>query len=146
MVVYDLICKKMHSFEGWFPSFEGYQEQAKKEQITCPTCGTSKVERVPNACAVISQRGDKEEPKPVQKKPELALTEAEATEMLLQLHQYVKENFEDVGGRFAHEAREIFRGEAEPRPIHGTATTVERQELDEEGIPFYTLPKPKLDG
>ena len=146
MVVYDLICKKKHSFEGWFPSFESYQEQAKRGQITCPTCGSSKVEKVPHACAVISQRGDKAEPKPVQKKPELPLTEAEATEVLFKLHHYVTENFENVGARFAHEAREIFHGEAEPRPIHGTATSEERRELDEEGIPFYTLPKPKLDG
>ena len=28
MVVYNLICKKNHQFEGWFPSFEDFQKQA----------------------------------------------------------------------------------------------------------------------
>jgi hypothetical protein len=146
MVVYDLICKKKHPFEGWFPSFESYQEQLTKGQITCPTCGSSKVEKVPHACAVISQRGEKEESRPVPTKTKLPVTEAEARELLFKLHHYVRENFEDVGPRFAHEAREMFDGRAEPKSIYGTATAEERRELNEEGIPFLTLPKPKLDG
>ena len=65
--------------------------------------------------------------------------------MLLKVHHYVKQNFEDVGPRFAEEAREIHRGDAEERPIHGTATPKERDELIEEGIPHVVLPKPELD-
>ena len=40
MVIYNLLCKKKHSFEGWFPSFEDFQKQADKKLISCPTCGT----------------------------------------------------------------------------------------------------------
>ena len=36
MVVYNLLCKKKHSFEGWFPSFEDFQKQAEKKLISCP--------------------------------------------------------------------------------------------------------------
>ncbi|MBF8253561.1 MAG: DUF1178 family protein, partial [Deltaproteobacteria bacterium] len=37
MVIYNLLCKKKHSFEGWFPSFEDYQKQADKKLISCPS-------------------------------------------------------------------------------------------------------------
>ena len=105
MVVYNLLCKKKHSFEGWFPSFEDFQKQADKKLISCPTCGTTKVEKVPHACAVHVK---KEQPAPPAKKPEqtpaVPPTAAEFKEMLLKVHHYVKENFEDVGPRFAEAA------------------------------------------
>ena len=65
--------------------------------------------------------------------------------MLLRVHHYVKENFEDVGPRFAEEAKQIHKGEAAERPIHGTATLSEVKELAEEGVPCMPLPKPELD-
>ena len=148
MVAYDLVCKKKHQFEGWFPSFEGYQEQAEKKLISCPTCGTTKVERVAHACAVLSSRGEKEEKKPPVRKEraaQVALTPEQARELLIRLNHYVRENFEDVGPRFAEEARAIFDGRSEKKAIHGTSTSQEREELDEEGIPYVALPKPELD-
>lgn len=145
MVVYNLICKKKHRFEGWFPSFEGYQEQAKKSQISCPVCGTAKVEKVPHACAVHVKREEKKSREPV-KKPDIPpVSEADAKEMLIRLHDYVRKNFEDVGPRFAEEARQIFHGEVEPRAIHGTSTVEERSALDDDGVPYAILPKPELD-
>lgn len=145
MVVYDLICEKNHRFEGWFPSFEGYQEQAAKGQISCPSCGTSKVEKLPHACAVLTNRGEKKEPAQEEKSPTPPLSEAEAKELLIRLNHYVREKFEDVGPRFAEEARQIYYGKVEARPIHGTSTSEEKQELDDEGIPYLILPKPELD-
>jgi hypothetical protein len=146
MVIYNLLCKKNHSFEGWFPSFEDFQKQADKKLISCPTCGTTKVEKLPHACAVHVK---KEQPAPPAKKPEptppAPPTAAEFKEMLIQVHHYVKQNFEDVGPRFAEEAKQIHKGEAEERPIHGTATGEEVRELVEEGIPCIPLPKPELD-
>ena len=148
MVAYDLICKKNHRFEGWFPSFEGFQEQAAKKLISCPTCGSTKVEKMVHACAVLSNRGDKEKkeaPAQTEKTPSVQLTPEQAKELLIHLNHYVRENFEDVGPRFAEEARAIFHGEAEKKPIHGTSTPQEREELDEEGVPYVILPKPELD-
>jgi hypothetical protein len=146
MVIYNLVCKKKHSFEGWFPSFEDFQKQAEKKLISCPTCGTTKVEKVPHACAVHVK---KEQPAQRAKKPEMTQpappTAAEFKEMLLKVHHYVKENFEDVGSRFAEEAKQIHKGDAAERPIHGTATVQETKELAEEGVPFIALPKPELD-
>jgi hypothetical protein len=63
----------------------------------------------------------------------------------VRLHHYVQENFENVGPRFAEEARAIFHGRSEERSIYGTSTPEERQDLDEEDIPYVTLPKPNLD-
>src|SRR5437867_169852 len=146
MVVYDLICKKQHRFEAWFPNYEEYQKQADKKLISCPTCGSTGIEKLPHACAVHVK---KELPAPVPKKTEKAPpgppSPAEFKEMLLRVHHYIKENFEDVGSRFAEEARQIHCGKTEERPIHGTATPEERAELTEEGIPYAILPKPELD-
>ncbi|HMA79608.1 MAG TPA: DUF1178 family protein, partial [Candidatus Binatia bacterium] len=117
-----------------------------KKLISCPTCGTTKVEKLLHACAVHVK---KEQAAPPAKKPAQTLpaqpSPAEFNEMLLRVHHYVKTNFEDVGPRFAEEAKQIHKGEAEERPIHGTATVTETKELAEEGVPFIALPKPELD-
>ncbi|HEY7321286.1 MAG TPA: DUF1178 family protein [Candidatus Binatia bacterium] len=147
MVVYNLICKKNHQFEGWFPSFEDFQRQAEKKLISCPTCGSKRVEKVPHACAVHVKK-DPDPPKTTKQPaplPPAPPSPTEFKEMLLQVHHYVKQNFEDVGSRFAEEARQIHQGKAEERPIHGTATAKETAELTEEGVPFIALPKPELD-
>lgn len=146
MVVYNLICKKEHRFEGWFPNYEEFQKQAEKKLISCPACGTTKIEKLPHACAVHVR---KEEAPPPQKKPEsvpaVPASPAEFKEMLITVHNYIKQNFEDVGPRFAEEARQIHQGKTEERPIYGTATAEEREALVEEGIPHAILPKPELD-
>lgn len=148
MVVYDLLCKKNHRFEGWFPSFEAYQEQATQRLISCPACGSTNIEKLPHACAVLSNRGEKEKkeaPTQTEKPPSVQLTPEQAKELLIRLNHHVRENFEDVGPRFAEEARQIFHGKAEARPIHGTSTPDEKEALDEEGVPYAILPKPDLD-
>ena len=147
MVIYNLVCTKKHSFEGWFPSFEDFQKQAERKLISCPTCGSTKVEKIPHACAVHVRK--EQPPSPAAKKPRQNLpaqpSPAEFKEMLLRVHHYIKENFEDVGSRFAEEAKQIHKGVAEERPIHGTATPKETQDLAEEGVPFIALPKPELE-
>ncbi len=147
MVVYDLICRKKHRFEGWFPSAEGYEEQAVRKEISCPVCGSSKVVKLLHACAIQTKtRREKEAGRPERPKASRRpLTEVETKEMLLHIHHHIRENFEDVGPRFAEEARKISTGNVEKRPIHGTATPKERDGLDEDGIPYLLLPKPELD-
>ncbi|MBN9353661.1 MAG: DUF1178 family protein, partial [Hyphomicrobium denitrificans] len=53
----------------------------------------------------------------------------------------VMENSEDVGGRFAEEARKIHFGEAEERNIRGSTTAEEAQSLHQDGVPFSILPE-----
>jgi len=49
---------------------------------------------------------------------------------------------EDVGGRFATEARRIHYGETPNRGIRGQATAEERAALQDEGIETVTVPLP----
>lgn len=52
------------------------------------------------------------------------------------------ESTEDVGNRFAEEARRMHFREAPVRPIRGIATAQETRELREEGIDVLTVPLP----
>ena len=52
------------------------------------------------------------------------------------------EKTEDVGQRFAEEARRIHYGESESRGIRGLASPQEREALHEEGIEVMSLPIP----
>lgn len=55
----------------------------------------------------------------------------------------VIESTEDVGGRFAEEARRIHYGESPERGIRGQTTAQERESLLDEGIDVVPLPMPK---
>ncbi len=145
MVVYNLICEVEHQFEGWFPSAEGYAEQAARQQISCPVCGTTNVVKLPHACAIHTKKVEKNEQPRRRKAPSRPLSETEAKELLLRVHHHVRENFEDVGTRFAEEAHKMFHGEVERKSIYGSATAEERDDLDGNGVPYAILPKPELD-
>ena len=45
MIRYRLKCEKRHEFEGWFANSTAFDRQAKRGQVTCPRCGTHKVEK-----------------------------------------------------------------------------------------------------
>ena len=61
----------------------------------------------------------------------------------LQWARHVVAHTEDVGGRFAQEARRIHHGDAEERPIRGQATPQETAELLEEGVAVMPLLLPQ---
>jgi len=145
MVIYNLICEAEHQFEGWFPSADGYEKQAGRQQISCPVCGTTNVVKLPHAFAIHTKKVEKNEQPRRRRAPSRRLSETESKEALLRVHHYVRENFEDVGSRFAEEARKMSHGDVEKKSIYGTATTEERGELDNDGVPYAILPKPELD-
>ena len=61
-------------------------------------------------------------------------------------HRHVEKNTENVGEKFADEARRIHYGEAEERGIRGVASDDEVDELAEENIDVYRLPTlPRTD-
>lgn len=45
MIRYALLCEAGHEFESWFPNSAGFEEQAKRGFVSCPDCGSVKVER-----------------------------------------------------------------------------------------------------
>lgn len=62
--------------------------------------------------------------------------------LFLKALRHVVANTEDVGDRFAHQARAMHYGEVEPRSIRGQTTQREAIELLEEGIEVMPLPMP----
>lgn len=62
---------------------------------------------------------------------------------VLNMVRHVMANTEDVGGRFAEEARKIHYGEREERNIRGQATREETEALLDEGIDVLPLPVPE---
>lgn len=67
-------------------------------------------------------------------------------EVVRKLRAEVEANSEDVGKRFAQEARKMHHGETEERAIRGEATLEEAAALDEEGIDLFVLPTLPEDG
>lgn len=61
--------------------------------------------------------------------------------------RHVLQHTEDVGERFASDARAMHHGELPPKPIRGQLDAQEREALKDEGIEVVTLVVPKgLDG
>lgn len=63
-----------------------------------------------------------------------------AMTILRDMHKKVKQDFTNVGAKFAEEAREMHYGEKDQKPIYGTTTQDERDALEDEGIIYHHLP------
>ena len=57
-----------------------------------------------------------------------------------EVRDHINANTEDVGGKFAEEARKIHYGESEERGIRGQATPEEVQDLTDEGVEIAPVP------
>jgi hypothetical protein len=125
MIVYPLACGEGHSFEGWFASAEACEKQAAAGQLTCPSCSSSQVRKLPSAPYV---KGSAVARSPM---PDEAAVRAKA---LKALRKFLLEKTENVGSRFPEVARRIHYGEEPERAIRGKATLEEAAELQEEGI------------
>ncbi|PWK63285.1 DUF1178 family protein [Aminobacter sp. AP02] len=134
MIRFSLHCDHAHDFEGWFRSNDDFETQRKRGFVACPECGSQKVEKALMAPAVSTSRK--------QDKIALAMGEQQRKMMaaLKELSEKVRENAENVGDKFAEEARKIHFGETEARGIYGAATFEEAQGLAEDGIEFMPLP------
>ena len=74
--------------------------------------------------------------------PVTSMSTAQMQAAWLQAVQHVMANTEDVGPRFAEEARKMHYGESEERGIRGQATPEQTRDLLEEGISVLPLPIP----
>ena len=54
MIRYALACDEGHSFESWFSNSVAYDKQRKRSLVTCPLCGSAKVEKAIMAPSVAS--------------------------------------------------------------------------------------------
>lgn len=146
MKVLNLQCRHAHGFEGWFASEEDFQGQLARGLVECPLCGDAQVTKMPSAPRLNLGAS---EPAPAAASPAAGKQEVMSApnEQLqaawMQLVRQVMTQTEDVGERFAEEARKIHYGETEERGIRGQASREETQALLEEGISVLPLPIPK---
>ena len=152
MIVFDIQCGNGHVFEGWFADSASFDVQVKAKDVACPMCGDTAVKKAlmtPSVAVPPRTGGSAEEEAPDARTVALAKQKEETRRVMAMaraVKAHVEKNFENVGPRFADEARKIHYGDAEKRNIHGVATPVESRELREEGIEFGELPAlPELD-
>src|SRR5947209_18333075 len=136
MIIFDLACTRGHRFEGWFSSTADYTQQYERELVRCPVCDDSEIAKLPSAKVRV---GKSAEPAPLPvtpSKPE-ASTPAPSgdmpspAEVIAHLRAFVKAA-EDVGTRFADEARKIHYEETPPRTIRGQTSPDEAEALRDE--------------
>jgi hypothetical protein len=155
MKVLNLRCANGHGFEGWFASDDDFMAQNGSAMIECPMCADKIITRMPSAPRLnlsgarepAPARDTAQEATPASTpepaKPELADMQAAWLGAVRQLMAKT----EDVGPRFAEEARRIHYGEKPQRGIRGQATPEEREALQEEGIETMAIPVPRaLEG
>lgn len=140
MKVLDLRCANGHGFEGWFASEDDFADQNTRGLITCPMCADHAVVRLPSAPRLNLSGGRPTEAPAATASVAPAPGDLQAA--WLAAARAVMARTEDVGERFAEEARRIHYGETEHRGIRGQATPEQREALRDEGIETFTLPLP----
>ena len=150
MKVLNLQCAHQHEFEGWFGSEDDYRSQLARGLVSCPLCGDAQIEKKLSAprlnlragrqedseSAVAAPAGNAESLSNHIRNPELAALQGR----MLQALREVVAHTEDVGERFADEARAMHHGDVEYRQIRGQTSPQEALELMEEGIEVIALP------
>ena len=155
MKVLNLQCAHQHDFEGWFGSEDDFQSQLARGLVECPLCGDRQITKQLSAprLNLSTSRGDREgttlkgevavpAAAPVPAQDVTSMSPAQLQAAWLQVVQHVMANTEDVGSRFAEEARKMHYGESEERGIRGQATPEQTRDLLEEGITVMPLPIP----
>ena len=154
MIRYSLVCDQGHGFESWFADSAAYDKQARRKLVTCPLCGSAKVEKAIMAPRLASSKKRKtavEAPAPEAPAPAAAPAapapvamispqEQEVRAKLKELRDHLVKNADNVGPKFPEEARKMHYGETEHRSIYGVASPEEADELADEGIEFHPLP------
>jgi hypothetical protein len=121
--------------------------------VTCPVCGSAKVEKAIMAPQIVSKKGREDvAPAPVPapvpaaeapaagSTPLLMAQERELRAKLKELRDHIVKNADNVGERFPNEARKMHYGDIEHRPIYGEASPDEARALIDEGVEVSPLP------
>lgn len=163
MIRYALGCDDGHAFEAWFRDSASFDELAERGLLSCPQCGSAKVGKQIMAPSVARTNRDSSSPPP---KEDEAHSQAPASspvsvpataetagpvallgdrerafrELLKAVREHVISTAENVGPRFADEARRMHDGLSEFRSIYGEATPEEARALAEDGIEAVPLP------
>lgn len=146
MKVYNLCCAQQHVFEGWFASEDDFQSQQDRGLLTCPLCSDACIQKRPTAPRLNLSGAC--QPMESQTLPEEVarggIDEPQLQAALMRAMRDVVSRTEDVGERFADQARAMHQGDMAPKPIRGRATVEQTRELLDDGVPI--LPLPMLPG
>ncbi len=163
MIRYTLNCSKGHDFESWFQNSAAFDKQKKRGLVTCPVCGSAKVEKAIMAPRLARIDAMEVEPRQLPSPPSvtppnaapgpvlpvtpgnapvamMSPQERELRQKLKELRDHVTKHANYVGPRFPEEARKMHYGEIEHRSIYGEASPEDAKALNEEGIEFHPLP------
>jgi hypothetical protein len=157
MIKFALLCVHGHEFESWFQNGEAFETQSESGRVLCPLCQAADVTKAIMAPAVASKnvasKNEEERAKPLaqaeagsgaETQSKVALfdsREVESRAMIRAFRRRIFEEAEDVGTRFAEEARKIHEGLVQERPIHGQANFDDARALLEEGIEILPVPR-----
>lgn len=142
MKVLDLQCRQQHVFEGWFASEDDFRQQCERALVECPMCGDASITKRLSAPRLNLGSARAEHPDA----PEVAApvsTDQTLQAAWLALARRLVADTDDVGERFAEEARKIHYGETPQRGIRGQASRAETESLLEEGIAVLPLALPE---
>jgi len=138
MKVLNLGCPQDHRFEGWFGSDADFESQLARQLVSCPICNDTTVKRLPTAPRLNISNAREPETSSIAAAPDEAVAQA----AWLHAMRYMLSKTDNVGERFAEEARRIHYGEIERRAIRGRTTPEEVVALEEEGIEVISLAIP----
>lgn len=145
MKVLNLQCEAQHVFEGWFASEDDFVGQCERGLLECPVCSAKAVHKLPSAPRLNLGAAREATPAPEagSAQPVVSGNAGQALQAAwLQVARQIVAQTEDVGARFAEEARKMHYGEAEERGIRGQASREQTAALLEEGIAVLPLPLP----
>ncbi|MGP1628406.1 MAG: DUF1178 family protein [Giesbergeria sp.] len=137
MKVLDLQCANAHVFEGWFADETTFQSQLSDGLVACPVCANCTVHKLLSAPRI--NRGAA--PATAAAPPSTnAAQDSGGQGQWMQRAREALARAEDVGERFATEARAIHEGESPSRTIRGVASAEQTRELLSDGILVLPLP------
>ena len=140
MIKYTLECINKHRFESWFQSADAFEKLIASGHISCSTCGTSDVAKSIMAPNIGVKSNSKPNRKDTKKEVSLSNPSTATEKAIKEFRQHLEKNSENVGPKFAAEARKMHLGEAPERTIYGESTVKEAKDLIDEGISVVPLP------
>ncbi len=146
MILYTVKCENGHQFDSWFESANAFDRLREAGLATCSVCGSASVEKAVMAPKVMGTKAETPSSSTAEPDTDERPLSAPATafeKKIMELRQYVETHAEDVGTRFAEEARAIHDGDAPERSIYGKAHPEDARSLAEDGIPVVPLPWPR---
>lgn len=155
MVIFDLQCEFGHVFEGWFSNSDDLQQQLQDGSLSCPSCGSVQVTKQFAAPKVTRKTNSKTQAPQLHtdnSQSQMVNTTgvepekyAHVQKMLSKVHDFVEQNFEDVGNKFSEKAIGMARGEIDEANIRGTASQEQVKEMAQEGVKAAFLPPKPVD-